>query len=328
MKVIKYPRDIKSVITESSSGKEKIYHTMSLAQYLDACDDDTVIDADALTKEERLQDPLKIFTPWSVFKITLIEKRVDKKHSVKRSVCANIPVGDLALLERKTAICAQRIMEDGMKVSTSKISDTSPTSPAYTQKIAVGSYQNRGKTPAQVLLNNPESRKELLDTADWLQRNIERHEGNARQYEAIKEAIDLFDRGALITSEAMETQAADMIVYSVPSKTLPKTNEAGKRIVYGIKISCNPSHRYPYKINISTYYAECKGILPIAGTIEGRQDITMSISESDWEDMLDTMRSMKNLFIQIYGPGEYGRALRAEEQARKNANLKKAGVIS
>lgn len=317
MKIIKYPRELKSIITESG-GKEKVYHTLSLTQHLDACDDSTVIDTDKENQTERVQDPLKIFTPWSVFKIALIEK---KSSSQKRSVFANIPVNKIAVIERRTACCSQRIVEEEIKgMPQPSAADTNmPSSLAYTQKLAVGNYQNRGKTPAQILMNNPDGRKNLMETANWLHKNMDRHEGNRKQFDAIREAIELFDAGKLTSISTKDSSCADITVYSAPVRTLSQKNKNNKNLVYDLRVTCNPQRNYPYTIRITNYYAECKGILPVTGTIENKQDISMSLSESDWEDIVDCMRMMKNLYVQVYGPSELNRAMKAEEAARNEA---------
>lgn len=175
-------------------------------------------------------------TGYSRFKVTII----DAKGTDKVIVSANILHSEVPYLLQQYEMALLKLAMP--KPETSKAGDA-VVSPAYTVKITVGRDFN-GKTPAEVLLENPSSAAALQRQAEWLNRpeNISRYPKNADIIAAIEDAISLHNAGKLCP---METGAASgngtIEIFREEFKVMraPKGNE-DKRIGAQIFIICDP----------------------------------------------------------------------------------------
>lgn len=327
--IIEHPREIKSVVMKTKSNNREISRTLSVEQRLDKA---TEVPRKG-SKQERdgvIQDPLKMFAEYSVYRFTLIEK----VNGVAKTVYANIPVSKLSRIEKRTEYCTNKIIDselenDAVVVPFDSVSETK--SIAYTQKIGVGSF--KGKTPVEILLNNPKNKTNLLNTAQWLKEHESGHANNKVQRQAILEAVQLLEDGKLNggieqnKNEDVSGTKTIKVYEVVPGHSLESTRrEDGKLMTYEISISCNPANKYPYSVRIANYWSECNGILTKPGTVEGRKEITMVLSEDDWDDIVEQMRIVKDIFVRCYGKYEMERALTAENENRERARQQKVAM--
>ena len=97
------------------------------------------------------------------------------------------------------------------------------SSKAYTVKFFIGEF--RGKTPAQVLTEDPESVDKLLKQKEQLSANVARYPKNQDQIDAIDEAISLYENGMLAESVM---DATPTNTKQAPTNTVPKEEKVGK----------------------------------------------------------------------------------------------------
>lgn len=297
-KSINNPLEIKSAISTTIENEKKITKTFSVEAHLECAKERHAEDSD------EIQDPLKLFEPYSVFKITLIKKFSDTN---KQFVTANIPVTALSTVKNRSQIATKYIMEAEMTGLETKAVETESISPAYTVRLSVGNFKN--KVPAQVLLENSNNKDALQRTADWLKDRLQLHANNEKQYEAICEAISLLETNRLKPVSANHN-CKGIKIYNADLRTQKtKKREDGRSFVYSISVMCYPEKRYPYEIRITNYWAKCKGIQPIEGTIQDSVTITMNLSELDWDDAVEQMCIVKNIYVRCYGRYELERAL-------------------
>lgn len=313
---IKYPLEIKSVISKSGKGENEKVRTLSVEQHLFPASEKPRKNT---LKEELgiIQDPLKLFAEYSVFRLTIVEKKGESK----KSVYANIPVTELAKMVKRTDICTKYIVEAEMKSSeqTEDNAEKHDISPAYTQKLAVGCFKY--KTPAQVLIENPSNLDKLKNTENWLKERLDMHENNRKQYEAIHEAIELFNAGKLskTVDKSVSVQKA-VKVYDADIRPLESTKRNdGKIMVYAVHIRCYPENNYPFEIEIENYWTKWTANGPEPESIEDKRKHSIYISESDWDDAVEQMKIIKDIYIRCWGRYELERALRANEYNRGKA---------
>lgn len=291
---IKYPLEVMSAINKSD-GKTK---TISVESYLMPADD----------KEHRggTQDPLKFYEDFSCFHITLILKEGDKKTFAR----ANLSVRAVAKLDRRTQVATKKIIEQ--EGSSRKIE--TGISSAYTQQIRVGKL--KGKTPAQVLLENPNSREQLEGTAKWLKEKGNNHEGNKAQYNAIMEGISLLEKGELC--EDVCEKSGQIVIHKAEYRPLFSTKrEDGKIMSYTLQILCNVTDRMPYEIRVGNVWALYNGMEMVPGSSCDRTGISIRLTEEEWDDAVESMKRTMRIYERCYGKYELERAMTYNQQNRE-----------
>lgn len=94
-------------------------------------------------------------------------------------------------------------------------------SPAFTLAISAG--QLKGKTPVAALLENAEvNKKLLLNQIAWLEPNVNKYPRNKDQIKAIKEALDLYEKGLLNKN----------VSATVSSATATTNNKTDPNVIY------------------------------------------------------------------------------------------------
>lgn len=292
---VKYPLEVMSAINQSD-GKIK---TMSIESYLTAADE----------KERRgeTQDPLKFYEDFSCFHITLILKEGEKKKFAR----ANLSVRAIPKIDRRTQVSTQMIME---QESGGKKNNNA--SAAYTQQIRVGKM--KGKTPAQVLLENPDNKGQLENTAAWLKERSG-NEGNVAQYNAIMEALKLLEKGELSVDK---TSSYQLVLHKADYRPLVSTKrEDGKIMAYTLMILCNPTDRMPYEIRVGNFWAEYNGREMVPGSACDKTGIAIRLTEEEWNDAVESMKRTMRIYELQYGQYELERALHYNEENRRGENV-------
>ena len=122
-------------------------------------------------------------------------------------------------------------------------------------QISTGMY--KGKTPLQVLKEDPSARSGLVKQAEFLRRNLKKYPKNQLQINAIEEALRLLDNGSL-TMINTDT-ATDNTIYlhqSGPRALVRRKKDAeGFYPVWEMDIMWHFNNRYPVEIVITNYKA-------------------------------------------------------------------------
>lgn len=207
-------------------------------------------------------------------------------------------------------------------------------SPAFTLAISAG--QLKGKTPVAALLENAEANKKLLlNQIAWLEPNVNKYPRNKDQIKAIKEALDLYEKGLLNKNASATAPAATA---NIANKTDPnviyhtgfrplirRKNRNGNCFVYEIKIVWHENLPKPVEIEIRNYYAPViqdeKGLLNVkAREREGEIKNSFSLTIDEWLWMEHILEAQMRTFENIYAPKAYRDATNAE-MANRNAAL-------
>ncbi len=255
--------------------------------------------------------PLEMHSGYSRFVATLIKKTEKGADFVK----GNIPADEVGYIFEKT--------KEAMSLMclTKNKPQKQAASPAYTERFTLGTL--KGKTPAEILLENKDNKKSLLSQKEFLAKNADKFPANKKLMAAIDDAISLLDNGKL--KPGIEPASSVVIIYDEQTKPLLSTkDENDKYLVYGIRILCDTSRNLPFSFEI----ANCRAPLNIAenkklnvrmSEATDNKRFVMNLSEKDWFKVIDRMNSSVKEFENLVFKKMYLIAKTAEFENRKNA---------
>lgn len=126
---------------------------------------------------------------------------------------------------------------------------------AYTVTITSGTL--KGRTPADVLLNDGEEGKKLLNNQyTFLKNNLSKYPKNKTQMDAIVNAFQLLKEGKLDADAVGKWQTKRISLYSSGLRPLVnRKNNAGMSFVYELTVDWLLGEKRPLMITIVNYYA-------------------------------------------------------------------------
>lgn len=259
--------------------------------------------------------PLEMHSGYSRFVITLIQK--DDKQTVFPK--ANIPADDAAFIFEKSKVAMQSLVN--LKMVCDNSSEDLPI--AYTEKFAMGIF--KGKSPAEVLLENPDNKEELIKQGEFLNKNVEKFPANKKKIAAIKNALSLLKEGKLEVKSAPAAASSVIEIYNEQMKSLLSTKDKdGRCLVYGIRIVCDTSRNLPFAINISN----CRTTVTVSenGTMQPKmkeavdiQNVTINLTEKDYYRVVFRMMSTLENFERGKFKGQFKQAMDADFENRNAA---------
>lgn len=204
---------------------------------------------DGLTKAdiENEEEPLTLHSrKFSRFSFLIINQ--DKK-----AATANLNVKEMFGFLAKSRFAMQQEMLYRFNVTDAKEEEELPS--AYTVTIASGSL--KGRTPADVLLNDGEEGKKLLNNQyTFLKNNLAKYPKNKTQMDAIVNASTLLKEGKLDADTAGKGQIKKIPLYSSGLRPLVnRKNNAGMSFVYELTVDWLLGEKRPLMITIVNYYA-------------------------------------------------------------------------
>lgn len=245
----------------------------------------------------------------------------------KKATSANIPVSAIPGIFQsvKDFNILSKFKNLNLSAQKEKVSENI----AYTTKISAGKL--KGKTPAAVLLENPEDKKLLENQISWLKQNLKNYPKNQSQIDAIKEAIRLFDHGELDSTPTAET-TGPQIVYQPGMRPLIRRlrkNDPGRCFVYEVSISWNENTPRPLEFTIRNYYA------PVKKTNEGllnvmvrdrvdEQTNSFRLTLDEWFWMEHVLEAQIRTFENMYSSSLYKKAF--DEEKKNKEMFKKMGA--
>lgn len=251
----------------------------------------------------------------------------------KRSNSSNIPVREVANIFAVSEFANTKHLE-ALYSNKAGENVAEVTSPAYTVKITAGAL--RGKTPAEVLLTDPENGKNMLNNQfKWLKQNLDKYPKNQIQMDAISEAARLHKEGKL-DANAVNNKANRINIYHADARALIRKPRAdGMCPVHNIDIGWELGEASPVDITITTFYA------PVKKTDDGRINpmisqmdkttyvaINKRLTAGEW---LDAIRRMKTAMLQFEVMNSKAcieDAAKAEKANREAAGVQTANVAS
>lgn len=246
--------------------------------------------------------PLELHNGFSRFVFTIVDKSNPSSVITPK---ANIPCRDIDCIKLKTEIAMQEYFSGGTIASTGTIQDNDEhvlkTGPAFTQKLLDNNF--RGKTPAEVLIADPNAKEGLLRTKQWLQQNLSQYPKNASQIQAIDDAIMLFDMGELqdVTTDKQPATSSVLEIYKTEYKHLKQTNEQGNSLVYSIQVVFDKSKDYPFTIEITNCFAPIEVLptgqhRPIMKKATHMAKSSMALSDNEWVGLISHIARVKEYF--------------------------------
>lgn len=204
---------------------------------------------DGLTESniENEEEPLTLHSrKFSRFSFLIINQ--DKK-----AATANMNVKEMFGFLEKSHFAMQQEMLYRFNVTDAKEEEELPL--AYTVTIASGSL--KGRTPADVLLNDGEEGKKLLNNQyTFLKNNLSKYPKNKTQMDAIVNASQLLKEGKLDADAVGKGQTKRISLYSSGLRPLVnRKNNAGMSFVYELTVDWLLGEKRPLMITIVNYYA-------------------------------------------------------------------------
>lgn len=171
----------------------------------------------------------------------------------KKAATANLNVKEMFGFLAKSRFAMQQEMLHRFNVTDAKEEEELPL--AYTVTIASGSL--KGRTPADVLLNDGEEGKKLLNNQyTFLKNNLSKYPKNKTQMDAIVNASQLLKEGKLDADAVGKGQTKRISLYSSGLRPLVnRKNNAGMSFVYELTVDWLLGEKRPLMITIVNYYA-------------------------------------------------------------------------
>ena len=259
--------------------------------------------------------PIQIFDDnFSRFKMTILIGK-------SASTC-NIPIDELAGIIKKTDFAMNKHLD--AEYSSPVTTDSQGSSPAFTERFAAGNL--KGKTPADVLIENGEAGKSILNKQYlWLKENLEKYPKNQILMDAISDASKL-DIDKLKDMKPAASVKPISILNIGCRPLIRKKREDGKCFCYEAHITWDITKNYPVNIRIVNYYAPVvtreNGSLNVQiSEKDGSSEITneFNMTAESWLNIVDEMKTKKDGFEFIYLKNSIELAEKADAENREGA---------
>lgn len=205
---------------------------------------------------------------------------------------------------------------------------------AYTVTLTTGNGL-KGKSPAQVLLENPEKGPDMLTNQyKWLKNNRDTNEkfreSNQKQMDAIMAASKLFKEGKLSVDGVASNQSMNgrqFTIYEPGMRPLTrKKNAKGNSFVYEILVTYTIGNKYPVEVTITNYYApvtqDKDGLLNVkVSQKENEIKNSMRLTAKEWNNAVEMMQINKRTFEMCYAQSLYSASIAAEKANRAEAGV-------
>ena len=226
----------------------------------------------------------------------------------------NVHIEDLPGIIAKTNIAASLAF-------TPKPAASGQKSPAFTERFRIGPL--KGKTPIDVLLENPEKGKAVLNEQyQFLQANLGKYKDNQILMDAIVDASKQDLTKCQGGSPAMPVKILDITCRPL----VRKKRSDGMSFCYEGDVTYDPSMRYPVTVSVKNYYAPVRtmdnGTLNVDLSNKDRssektKEFHMTMEE--WLAAVDAMEQTRKEFRQAHFMNAWKMAEDAAKAARESA---------
>lgn len=274
------------------------------------------VEAHLFSPTKESAPPLELHSGFSRFLVTIIDKSTSTTYTPR----ANIPALDIPAILEKTKFAMQDYFLGPVP---SDSNNDFHSSAAFTQKLLAGVH--KGKTPAEVLLANPEERDNLLKTKQWLEANLSKFAGNKAQIDAIQEAVTLLDIGELSEGTPVPSNTSSKIIYKRDYKHFSERDERGNYLIYSISITYDRSKNYPFTCEISNCFAPIE--IGPTGTHHPNMKMashpsksSLAMSDEEWFSLITHLSNIKNHFEEMKFSDLFTKAEALDEENRSNSS--------
>lgn len=244
---------------------------------------------------------------------------------------ANIPASEVASIRKKTDFACNKEYEMQLGVE----NDAIPI--AYTEKFRANNFL-KGKTPAQILMENPEKGKDILNNQyAYLRKNSgdkRYQQGNQKMMKAIMDASKLLKEGNLDLELTRKYGGKSFKLYDAPLRPLEsRKNAKGLCFVYSLSIRWVLGTDNPVMVELSNFYSSLikkeDGTFNVSSSVkEDEQKFSFAMEEKEWLHVLYMMEMSMRTFEDIHAKELYDIAEKADKenwQEARNANNKNQG---
>ena len=191
--------------------------------------------------------------------------------------------------------------------------------------VMINNGRLKGKTPFQVLAENPKQVVDLEKQRDWLKSNLERFPDNQKQINAIEEALDLFKSGKLglgdVASGDRLTFGTIPLYEPTPRALIREKDENGFCPVYEVAINWHVGERYPVEVRVKRYKApvvkqESGSINPQRSEAVEIQDNSFKLTSGQWLECTRLMESTMSRFEYLLAARQFREAEEIEQALR------------
>lgn len=253
---MKYPYDIVSIVRQKTLSVEAKFTT------------------------EKEESPLSVFDKFSRYVLNVIAE--------KKAATCNIPLVKMEEMRAITNVIANEHYKGSV---TEKSENSEELSSAFTKRFQSGTL--KGKSPAEVLLEN-ENGKELLNKQyTWLRDNLSKYPKNKELMDAIVEASKLD-----LSNIKLPTNSSIRNILAIDCRPLvKKKREDGKCFCYECNITYDAEKKYPVSVVVKNYYAPVvkteKGLLNVILKEKDRASEISNEFNMTLEEWLDTLKKME-----------------------------------
>lgn len=272
-------------------------------------------------RDKEDDSPLKVFKdPFSRFVFTIIENG--------DAITANIPIEQLLPMRLKSENCYNKMQD---KDSAPAVVGAGGNSPAYTITFKAG--KNKGRTPADILLNEPNGKDILQSEYDWLKSNLEKYPANRTIMSAIEDAAKNVKAGSGTASAAPAFRP--VTVLDVGARPLVrKTKQVNGELyceTYECSVAWDFNNKYPVRVTIQRYYApftkEENGLLHVYPNRKEQSTAkthTFDMTADEWMNSLQAMEDARVEFRMLHISAMWKEADKASWEARESSKRETA----
>lgn len=203
---------------------------------------------------------------------------------------------------------------------------------AYSTKFISGNM--KGKTPAQILIEDADGVNKLTTQREYLSKNVDKYPNNKVIIDAIDIAISLKNSGKLSNEKTEDNKTRVFeILPEVPKPNIYKTVMVGNvemHPTHSMHIYCNVGAKYPITIEIKNYNCPVEtvdngGINAIISQMDKNsyKSAEINLSIDDWIGVVDELESQIEVFKNIYGKDAFELAEKIEKENREKAQSNK-----
>lgn len=184
---------------------------------------------------------LHLHDEFSRYVLTLIDNSGNERKIIK----VNIRAFEIAHLVREyDHVDLAKFFHEMQAPKDEAEQEATKPSPAYTVRIRAGAM--KGKTPAEILMEDATKEGELVRHRDWLAGFLGQYPKNQEVIDAIDDAIYLLSEGQLTAKQAKAaTSGKVMDVWEASFKTMSSGNPA-TRTSAQVKLTCEFGARNPW----------------------------------------------------------------------------------
>lgn len=229
---------------------------------------------------------LMLHGKFSRFKLTII----DNSSEERKIVSANILADEVPYLLQQYELALQ----EKLRYKHSDKSAQEAVSPAYTVRFHMGTY--KGRTPAEVLIENPACKDAMLRQIEFLNQNLKQWPANGEVIGAIEDALCLLDQGALNSEEATASaNATTATVFQEDFKVMSSGNES-TRICVKVSITGDFERNNPWNVHIENIESPMRNGVVDRETVISHVVCNMALNDKEMAGMIYMMRKTLQYF--------------------------------